>query len=231
MQIDYCYFPEDVLYDIDNLVWAKISRNDKSSDHALVRVGITPILACISGKISSLKIKPVNSYIVKGKSLGTLESTKYFGVIRSPITGWIDEINEKAVSKPKLANDVPYDEGWIVKINSSNIKNDVRDLDTIVNCQDKIRRIIQDLKIRCFSVSSDVEMVEIGSECVSVLTKLEELSGTLDHGEVVHLVSDNPFTNINIFIETYIRWSELTGHLLLDIRKEGNLFHFMIKKT
>ena len=45
-------------------------------------------------------------------------------------------------------------------------------------------------------------------------------------GEVIHLVSDDPTADIEM-----LRWSEDKGQSLLETREEGNLFHFIVKKT
>src|SRR6478735_2216932 len=105
MQIDHCSFPEDILYDPDNFVWAKIESD------SLVRVGINSILSSLAGKLSKVNLKGVNMDIMRGRSLGTIESGKYFGVVRSPVTGSIVEINEAVLSNPRLVNDSPYTNG------------------------------------------------------------------------------------------------------------------------
>jgi hypothetical protein len=41
----------------------------------------------------------------------------------------------------------------------------------------------------------------------------------------VHVVSDDTSADLEM-----IRWSEEKGQGLLEFRKEGNLFHFIVKK-
>src|SRR5215218_3858548 len=87
MKIDNCSFPEDLLYDAENFIW--INNKEKS-----VTVGITAIMASIAGRLSSIKLKPVGTKLEKGKSCGTLESAKYFGVVRTPVSGIIVQVNK-----------------------------------------------------------------------------------------------------------------------------------------
>ena len=68
MEIEHCVFPDNILYDLDNLVWAR-----KDEGNVLV-IGITSILSAIAGKISSIKLKAVNTEIEKGKNVATIES-------------------------------------------------------------------------------------------------------------------------------------------------------------
>ncbi len=75
MIIDNCNFPDNLLYDPDNFVWVDVS-NENS-----IKIGVIPILSSISGKLQSIKLKKEGTYIEKGKSLGSLESPKYFGIV------------------------------------------------------------------------------------------------------------------------------------------------------
>lgn len=220
MEIDHCVFPERLLYDVDNFVWAK-NNNDSGS----MVVGITSILASLAGKIYTITIKDSGTEIKKGKSIGTIESNKYFGVVRSPISGIILETNDSIVSNPKIVNDHPYTEGWFTKIKPNNIAEEIKALETIENCHAKIKPIIQKLRVRCFAAFPDYEMFEIGVECAATLTKLDELLAKIQNGQVVHLVSDDTTADLEM-----VRWSEQAGQSLLELRREGNLFHFIIKK-
>jgi glycine cleavage system H protein len=218
MKIDNCSFPEDLLYNTENFVW--ISNKEKA-----VTIGITPIMASIAGKLSSIKLKPVGTKLEKDKSFGVLESAKYFGVVRTPVSGIIVQVNKSLIDKPKLANDFPYTEGWFVKIDPSDIV-DLKALETIENCHDKMSLAIQKLRVRCFAAFPDHEMFEIGVECSATLAKLDELLEKIPAGEVIHLVSDDPTADLEM-----IRWSEQKGQSLLEMRNEGNLFHFIVKKV
>jgi glycine cleavage system H lipoate-binding protein/TusA-related sulfurtransferase len=217
MKIDNCSFPEDLLYDTENFVW--MGNKEKT-----VTIGITTIMASLAGKLSRIKLKPVGTKLEKGKSCGVLESAKYFGVVRTPIRGTIVQVNKSLMDKPKLANDSPYTEGWLVKLEPSDI-GDLKALETIENCHDKMSLAIQKLRIRCFAAFPDHEMFEIGVECYATLAKLDELLEKIPAGEVIHLVSDDPTADLEM-----LRWSEERGQSLLEMRNEGNLFHFIVKK-
>jgi glycine cleavage system H protein len=217
MKIGNCSFPEDLLYDAENFIW--INNKEKS-----VTVGITAIMASIAGRLSSIKLKPVGTKLEKGKSCGTLESAKYFGVVRTPVSGIIVQVNKSLMNKPKLANDFPYAEGWFVKIELSDME-DLKALETIENCHDKMSIAIQKLRVRCFAAFPDHEMFEIGVECSATLAKLDELIEKIPAGEVIHLVSDDPTADLEMS-----RWSEERGQSLLEIKNEGNLLHFIVKK-
>ena len=221
MEIDNCIFPDRLLYDVENLVWA----SDDNSNGSMI-VGITTIMAFIAGKIFNIRIKNPGTEIKRGKSIGTVESNKYFGVVRSPISGKIIDINHSIINNPKIVNDYPYSKGWFARIRpNNNIHDEYKALETIENCHVKIRPIIQQLHIRCFAAFPDHELYELGVECAATLTKLDELLARIEIGQVVHLVSDDVTADLEI-----TRWSEQTGQSVIELRREGNLFHFIIKK-
>jgi glycine cleavage system H protein len=219
VKINHCTFPEGLFYDIENFVWINIDTDE------LVTVGITSVLASIAGKLSTIKLKQIGTKMEKGRSIGTIESIKYFGVVRTPVSGRLVEINESIINRPKIANDFPYTEGWFAKIECSNLPEDLKALETIENSQKKINSLIEQLHVRCFIAFPDYQMFEIGVECAATLTKLDELVKEIAIGEVVHLVSDDPTADLEI-----IRWSEQNKQSLLEMRTEANLFHFIVKK-
>jgi TusA-related sulfurtransferase len=44
--------------------------------------------------------------------------------------------------------------------------------------------------------------------------------------DVIHVVSDDPTADIEME-----RWSDESGHMVLESRKEGKLAHFIVKKV
>lgn len=220
MKIDSCIFPEGFLYDIENFVWADVKATK------VVTIGITALLSSISGRLSTIKLKDVGTKIEKGKGLATIESNKYFGVVRAPFTGRIVEVNEFIRQKPKLVNDFPYSSGWFVKMEPLSIDKYLVNMQPIENCHDKVKALINDLHIRCFVAYPDYEMYEIGVECAATLTKLDELISKIEIGEIIHLVSDDKTADLEM-----IRWSQESGQSILETRPEENLLHFIVKKV
>lgn len=219
MIIDNCNFPDNLLYDPDNFVWVDVS-NENS-----IKIGVIPILSSISGKLQSIKLKKEGTYIEKGKSLGSLESPKYFGIVRSPLNGKIKEINESILSKPKQVNDSPYELGWLSTIVPSNFDKDLKGLKKIGECYIQFKSLIDEFLVRCFKVYPDYEMYELGTECAATLTKLDELLTKIDIGAIVYLASDDITADLEL-----MRWSKERSQSILEIRKEGLIFHFLVRK-
>ena len=87
-------------------------------------------------------------------------------------------------------------------------------------------RRLEQLGVRCFAEFPDIEMYEIGSECAGVLVKLDDLMARSPAATVVHLVTDDVTSEVEL-----IAWSERSGDELVEVRKEGNLFHFIVRKA
>jgi len=217
--IDNCNFPDNLLYDPDNFVWLDTSNANS------IKIGIIPILSFISGKITTIKLKQINSSIEKGKRIGSIESLKYFGIIRSPINGKITEINTALQSKPKQVNDSPYDSGWLVKIMPSNLETDLKNLSSTTESQIRFKNLIDEFHVRCFKAYPDYEMYELGTECAATLSKLDDLIDRIKVGEIVYLASDDITADLEL-----MRWAQERSHSILEIRKEGVIFHFLVQK-
>lgn len=241
INLDNCSFPKKYLYDIDNFVWASFDKYDPMDKNPIfqsndiVTIGITPILSYIAGKISKIKIKSKNEHIGKGKRLGTIESLKYFGVIRSPISGTILDINSNLYENPKEINDSPFEKGWIARIVLEN-PNEIQYLKTIDECKDDILDLVNKFNVKCFKIFPDHELYEIGIECSATLAKLDDyINKRMEIGEIIHLVSDDPTSDLEL-----IRWTDEKKQHLVEIQtekylskldnKKKYLFHILIKK-
>ncbi len=111
-----CNLPEDVYYLIEKHVWAK------PMDGGVIRVGMTSVAGKLSGgKLAAITVKAKNigQEVKQGKSVATVESSKYVGPVPAPVTGVLLRANEKLASDPNLAISDPYGEGWIAEIQAS----------------------------------------------------------------------------------------------------------------
>jgi glycine cleavage system H lipoate-binding protein/TusA-related sulfurtransferase len=220
LQIDCCEFPEDVLYDLDNFVWIR------QVSQGRVRLGITSVHAALAGKLKTVKLKPAGLLLRRTQSVASIESVRYFGVVRTPLRGTLTSVNAKLEAEPKIANDSPYTIGWFAEIDSKLDPTEIGSLLDLKNAEEKIRAQIRELRIRCFKAFPDYEMWEIGVECAAVLVRLNELMERCKVNEVVHVVSDDPTADIEME-----RWSDQTGQAVLESRSEGKLRHVIVKKV
>jgi glycine cleavage system H protein len=112
-----CNLPDDLYYLIEKHVWAK------PLEGGLLRVGMTSVAGKLSGgKLAAVTIKTraVGQEVLQGKSVATVESSKFVGPVPAPVTGVLVRGNDKLVEDPNLAVSDPYGEGWIAEMKPSN---------------------------------------------------------------------------------------------------------------
>ena len=63
----------------------------------------------------------MNSSYNKGESIGTIEAVKTVADIYMPLSGKIIELNEVLNDNPDIVNSNPFDEGWMLKLQISNM--------------------------------------------------------------------------------------------------------------
>lgn len=123
-EVNGCNIPKDLYYWPEKHVWAA------PGEGGLVTVGVTDVAQFLAKTIISVLPKSAGRPAKKGRSLGTIESSKWVGPVTSPITGEIAETNPVLQSNPSVINADPYGEGWYVKIKTDDWDGESADLVT-----------------------------------------------------------------------------------------------------
>ncbi len=113
-------FPEDLYFDREHM-WVKM-------EDGKARVGYNDWAQEAAGKLVNLNTRKVGRAVKMGKTLGTVESGKWVGPLKVPLSGMIVELNEEVLKKPSLINEDPYGEGWIAVIEASNLEEELNNL-------------------------------------------------------------------------------------------------------
>ena len=120
MEIEGFSFPTELYYHPDH-TWAKLE-GDR------VRVGITPYAVQLAGEISALTLRPIGKEVMIGGTIATLESNKWVGPLKCPVSGKIVESNlELEKNLGKLLED-SYGEGWISILEPIDLEEDLGQL-------------------------------------------------------------------------------------------------------
>jgi len=224
MELDNCPFPDNLVYYPEDGVWVDVSNVEVAGNGVVI--GITSIIATLAGKLSSVKFKLPNEQVMRGRSVAVIESHKFVGAVRTPLTGTIIESNAALVDAPQLASTDPYGLGWIAKLKPTKFEAEQQFLQRIDSCAIEFSSLRKRLGVRCYKEFPDHEMYEIGTECAAVLIRLDELMTRIEVGKVVLVVSDDPTAQIEI-----IRWRDQSGQMLAESRKEDGIYHFIVKKV
>lgn len=114
-KINGCVVVKDLYYVVEDHTW--IHQNDDGT----VTVGMTDIAQNLAGPILHAKAKNPGTTREKGKPLATVESGKWVGPIKAPVSGEIVEVNEKLATDAQILNRSPYRDGWVLKMRPSNL--------------------------------------------------------------------------------------------------------------
>jgi glycine cleavage system H protein len=109
-EVNNCLLPDDLYYSVADNVWVKML------DDGTARIGMTDIAQTMAGAIIHCRPQKAGKEVKKGRSLATVESGKWVGPVKSPLSGTIVEANPRVESEPAILNKSPYQEGWIVRL-------------------------------------------------------------------------------------------------------------------
>ena len=106
-------FPDELYYD-DEHTWARV-------DGDTVTIGMTSFGQDLAGEIVYVEVPRVGRTVSKGEAFMSMESGKWVGRVKSPVSGEIVEANEEVEWESTLVNEDPYGEGWLAKSSAGDL--------------------------------------------------------------------------------------------------------------
>lgn len=106
-------FPEELRYTKEH-EWVR-------AEGARVRVGITDFAQDALGDVVYVDLPEIGVEVTADQPLGEVESTKSVSDVFTPVTGTIVERNGMLEEHPELVNEQPYEDGWLVMIEPSDL--------------------------------------------------------------------------------------------------------------
>ena len=94
--------------------WIKLDGN-------IATVGITDFAQSELGDIVYVEVETLDETLKRDDVFGTVEAVKTVSDLFLPMSGKIIEFNEDLSDSPESINDSPYDKGWIIKVEVSNL--------------------------------------------------------------------------------------------------------------
>lgn len=117
-----------LFYDPANHFWV-----DVTGDTAVI--GMSPLIQEISGSFVAIQMSQQGTTFTMHESIGTVEAEKHVGPLKAPLSGRVRSVNEAVINNPRLINDRPYDEGWLMEIDLT----DVSELDEMISGEENIK--------------------------------------------------------------------------------------------
>lgn len=106
-------FPSNLKYTKDH-EWISIEGN-------MATVGITEFAQRELGDIVYVDIPSVGKALNMNDIFGSVEAVKTVSDLYLPLSGTVTEVNAALEANPELVNQAPYEGGWMVKMNVSNL--------------------------------------------------------------------------------------------------------------
>ena len=107
-------FPDELYYTKEH-VWAKADGNT-------ITIGLTQFGQDIAGDILFVEAPAVGREISQEEAFMSMESGKWVGRVKSPVSGKILESNSELEWESDLVNSDPYGAGWLTKLEATDLK-------------------------------------------------------------------------------------------------------------
>ncbi|GIY07967.1 glycine cleavage system H protein, mitochondrial [Caerostris darwini] len=91
-------------------------------DGKIGTVGVSHYAQESIGDVVFVQTPEIDQTIGRDEEAGVIESVKAVSEIYSPVSGKVTEVNENLTDKPSLINESCYDQGWIFKLELSDLK-------------------------------------------------------------------------------------------------------------
>lgn len=124
-------YPESLKYTKEH-EWAR-------AEGKSVVIGVTFHAQESLGDVVYVELPKVGSPVTAGTPFGAIESTKAVSELFAPISGQVVKVNEELVGAPQTVNQDPYQAGWLIEVEPS----DLRQLDQLLDSS-AYQRLIQE---------------------------------------------------------------------------------------
>jgi len=103
--------PEDLHY-TQTHEWVRINGE-------IGTIGITDHAQKELGEIVYLELPEIGHVYNAEEEFGTVESVKAVSELFTPVSGEVVEVNKSGVAEPRIVNDDPYGDGWLIRLKLS----------------------------------------------------------------------------------------------------------------
>ena len=138
MKINEYEFPDNLLYvtgEPGHFWIEQIAENR-------IKLGIDHYASSRAGTIEYVMTMKIEKKVKTNETIGTIESGKWVGQLKSPINGTIVEKNDNLRKKPELVNEDPYGEGWILILEGNELETQFEENEQIIPTGEKLEEYI-----------------------------------------------------------------------------------------
>lgn len=99
----------DVLKFTEDHLWVRV-------DGTRVQIGITEFGQHELGEVLAVEVPDVGDALEKGDPFGEIETVRTVQELISPLSGSVTAVNTELEDQPRLVNEDPRHEGWLIEI-------------------------------------------------------------------------------------------------------------------
>lgn len=129
-------FQENLLYSRDH-VWVRVA--EAENPHSKVYVGLTDFAQQNVGPVEFVRVLPKGRYVSRGHPFGSIESGRRIVLLRAPVFGLIQDVNDELRERPELINTDPYGRGWVAAFQPFQLEEDKKEL---VSKPEELERLV-----------------------------------------------------------------------------------------
>jgi len=111
----------------DNLKYSKEHEWVMMVEDGVALIGITEFAQSELGDVVYVELPEVGEKITKDDPFGSVESVKAVSDLFAPVSGTVIEVNDSLPDSPELVNEDSYGDGWMIKVQMSDIE-ELKDL-------------------------------------------------------------------------------------------------------
>jgi glycine cleavage system H lipoate-binding protein len=102
--------------------WARVEYGGR------VRVGVDDFALRLLGPQDEIKLPRLGKMVFQGQHQATLKRDQHEAATLSPVDGKVVAVNYKIKKKAQMANDSPYYSGWLMVIEPTDLRNNLKNL-------------------------------------------------------------------------------------------------------
>lgn len=131
MEFEGYNMPDDLYYE-ENHYWVKI-------DGDVLVMGMDDFAQQMAGEIVYVQLPFEGKKLTIGKKFAKVESGKWVGKVYAPVNGELLESNEELEMDPTIINKDCYGEGWMYKIQPT----DMTEVENLLHGQEAVQKWLQ----------------------------------------------------------------------------------------
>jgi glycine cleavage system H protein len=178
-------FPKDVSYH-NGHAWMKLEEGNR------IKVGLDDFTQRVMGKIDAIDLPQPGGKLVQGEVGWKVRHGERTLSQLAPLGGTVVEVNEKLRQDPTLVNRSPYEEGWILKIQTKVLSKEMPELMSSLKFKEHFDRSMAKLMSSFDNQSLGLAYADGGEIIEGVASKLDEKMWKKLVTELFHSLPEQP---------------------------------------